>query len=149
MHDEEGQAEEEHTDDEHTGEGQAGEERASGEHTDTEQPVGESTRATTDQERNRFHCTAEEFKKIEALNLADKWKKKLDICYYEESNSYSMRVPENDEDRREFMDIISNSMNKGNEEGSGLNGISSNTQSSTPSPAVSILLKHRTNFHDK
>ena len=59
-----------------------------------------------------------------------------------------MRVPENDEDRREFMDIISNSMNKGNEEGSGLNGVS-NPQLSTPSPAVSILLKHRTNFYDK
>ena len=125
-----------------------GEERASGEHADTEQHVGESTRTTTDQEHSRFHFTAEEFKKIEALNLGDEWKKKLDICYHKESNSYSMRVPENDEDRREFMDIISNSMNKGNEEGSGLNGVS-NPQLSTPSPAVSILLKHRTNFYDK
>ena len=92
------------------------------------------------QEHRRVVFSNKEFEKIESLNLSEEWRRKLDIRYDEGSNSYSMIIPENDDDKREFMNIVSDSIrhNIENEAGNG-------SQSSTPDISMLINFRNRLN----
>ena len=94
----------------------------------------------------RYSFSEDKYRKIESLGLSDEMMKKLDIQHNEEDKTFSIKIPENNEDKIEFMNIISKAMNRDDNNVNQDENMKNNDQSKKISP---VMVGYLLNNHNR